>query len=276
MVRRNGCNLVALVILDLKTDNEALYEAEAMSWTIPESSVNKTMYRIWSIYIVFTIISIFTFYFAGMSGWEAINHGITAVCTGGFTITSDSFFSYNPAIKTIAIIIMIIGALSFRTHYPLIFKRRVMILTKLTEIRVFSLALIGFIILVILLQPSEAIIDMIFQVSSALGTCGFNSVETSKLYVPVIFLLNVAMILGGNSSSTTGGVKNNRVAWVYQGIKGYIKNFLKGPRVDHSEKFHFNDKEVPEDEAKGKIINSSFLIILWITIIITGVNNISC
>lgn len=266
-----GVILVAVILLDLNTEDEALYEAEAMSWTIPESSVNKTMYRIWSIYIVFTIIAITSFKIAGMSGWESLNHGLTAVCTGGFTITSDSFISYNPSIKIIAIIIMIIGALSFRIHYLLIFKRSFKDLTQLTEIRLFSLAFAFFLLLAFLMDPSEEAIDVIFQVSSALGTCGFNSSDTATLYIPVLFLLNIAMIMGGNSSSTTGGVKNNRVAWVFKGVVGYIISFIKGPGIEHPHKYYFNGDEVEEEEAKEKIVNSSFLIIIWILAIFTGV-----
>lgn len=266
-----GVILLAAVLLDLNSENEALYEAEAMSWTIPDQNVNKTIKRIWSIYLGFTLLSIASFFIAGMSGWESVNHGLTAVCTGGFTITDDSFISYNPSIKIIAIIIMVMGALSFRIHYLMIFKKRIKTLMQLTEIKVFALAFLFFLILIILIDPSEAIIDIIFQVSSALGTCGFNSVHTQQLYVPVLFLLNIAMIIGGNSSSTTGGVKNNRIAWFFKGIKGLIDSFIIGPGVENRKKYYFNGIEVALEEAKEKIINSTFLIILWVLAIVVGV-----
>lgn len=265
-----GVIFLAVVLFELNSETKALYEAEAMSWTIPEKNVRKTMISIWSIYLIFTILAIFAFYFAGMPLWEAINHGLTAVCTGGFTITSDSFISYNSSIKIIAIVIMLIGALSFRIHYLLVFKRNIISIIKLTEMKFFALAFIVFLVIAFFFKTSTAEIDVLFQVASALGTCGFNSVETPNMMLAFIFLLNIAMIMGGNSSSTTGGVKSNRIIWILKGMKNTIISYIRRP-VKGEKYYYFNGEKIEEDEGNEKIANSSFIIILWIFAICIGV-----
>ncbi|RZN41351.1 MAG: hypothetical protein EFT35_02290 [Methanophagales archaeon ANME-1-THS] len=45
---------------------------------------------IWWIYLALTSFGILMFYLAGMPRWEAINHAMTAIGTGGFSITENS------------------------------------------------------------------------------------------------------------------------------------------------------------------------------------------
>lgn len=266
-----GVIILAISVFDISTKANILYEAEAMNWIIDDSGLKKTIRAIWIIYILYTIGSILLFYLAGMPGWEAINHGLTAVCTGGFTIIGDSYISYNHYIKWIAIFIMFIGSLSFQIHYLLLFKRNFKKVVKLTELKVYGVILILIFLIINLLNSGEDFTDNIFQATSALGTCGFNSVETPSLPVPVIFLLSLAMIMGGNSSSTTGGLKTRKLVWIFKGIIKSFRNIWtrEGSKTDHY--LTFNEEEVKEEEAKEQILNSAYIFILWFTAITMGV-----
>jgi trk system potassium uptake protein TrkH len=56
-----------------------------------------------------------------MKPWEAINHAMTAIGTGGFTVTDKSMASYNNFLIELAIIpIMVLGATPFLVHYKVL------------------------------------------------------------------------------------------------------------------------------------------------------------
>lgn len=61
----------------------------------PEISIISTTRSVWKIYLIFTLVSVLLLYLVGMPLFESINHAMTSLATGGFSITSDSFASYS-------------------------------------------------------------------------------------------------------------------------------------------------------------------------------------
>lgn len=265
-----GVIILAVGVFDFSSRNDMLYEAEAMSWTIEEGELSDTIKKIWIIYVGLTILTIAAFYFSGMAIWEAVNHGLTGISTGGFSINHDSFISYNSTIKWVAIAVMTIGAFSFQVHYLFFFKGAFKKIIRLSEAKLFTVILIGLGILVNLLHPTEDVVDNVFQTSSALGTCGFNSVETGEMPVPILFLFIVAMTLGGNASSTTGGLKTRRIIWIFKGI---FKSVRETGKEDNDEKdyyVYYNENKIKEKKAKEQIKNAANIVVLWISAMSIG------
>lgn len=94
-----------------------LYESEARSEKIHPSIVS-TVRTIWWIFILFTFMSILALWLAGMPIWGAINHGMTGLATGGFSITDNSIATYDSvAIDFVLLPIMILGSIAFPIHY---------------------------------------------------------------------------------------------------------------------------------------------------------------
>lgn len=265
-----GVIILAVGVFDFSSRKGMLYEAEAMSWTIGEGELTDTIKKIWVIYIGLTIATITAFYLAGMPGWEAINHGLTGVSTGGFSINEDSFISYNSTIKWIAIVVMIIGALSFQIHYLFFFKGALKKISRLSEIKLFSVILLGLMVLVNILNPSQNLVDNVFQTSSALGTCGFNSVETPNMPVPILFLFIIAMTLGGNASSTTGGLKTRRIIWIFKGVFKSVRETGKEKNDDKDYYVFYNEQKIKEKKAKEQIKNAANIFVLWLSAISIG------
>ena len=84
-----GVGVIVLMLSILAhpgTGTFALYKAEAIEERI-RPSVISTVRMTWWIYLILTSFGILLFFFAGMKPWEAINHAMTAIGTGGFTIT---------------------------------------------------------------------------------------------------------------------------------------------------------------------------------------------
>lgn len=115
-----GIGVIVLMVTILAhpgTGAFLLYKAEAREEKIHPSIIS-TVRIIWWIYLLLTAIGITLFYLAGMSAWEAINHAMTGIGTGGFSITDTSIAFYNNPLIELAIIpIMILGAIPFLVHY---------------------------------------------------------------------------------------------------------------------------------------------------------------
>jgi trk system potassium uptake protein TrkH len=98
-----------------------LYESEARSEKIHPSIVS-TVQEIWKIYLGLTIGSIVLFFAVGMPLWDAINHAMTGIATGGFSVHADSIGHYgSPLIEYAVVPTMVAGSIAFPIHY-LIFK----------------------------------------------------------------------------------------------------------------------------------------------------------
>jgi len=118
-----GVIVLALAVTEPTQSQYMLYQAEGRQTRL-RLTVTRTVQQIWKIYIGFTIASIVLFRVCGMSWWEALNHGLTAIATGGFSITDGSMSSYSPLIKLAIMVVMVMGAISFNLHDRLLRTRR--------------------------------------------------------------------------------------------------------------------------------------------------------
>lgn len=218
-----GVIMLASLLLKLNHDDERLYQAETRNWQIDDAPFSTTVQRIWWIYIGYTVLSVVSYYFAGMPFWEALNHGMTALGTGGFSITSNSFTDYSTVIKGLTVVIMLMGAIAFKVHYLLIFKIDVKQLLKQTQLRYFLVFFVLAFLLLLWVHSEVEPIDLLFQAASALATCGLNTVELSTWPMSPILVMVLVMVLGANGGSTGGGIKTIRFAWFTKGVWRSIK-----------------------------------------------------
>lgn len=227
-----GLGVIVLFLTILMRVGKAarkLYEAEARTHRI-ETSIISTARSIWKIYVLFTVLGIVAFFFAGMPLWEAINHSMTGIATGGFTVTANSFAGYDAPILIVAVIIMLMGAISFIVHRRVIggewreFFRN-------TEVRLmFALIVLSS----IALAWSVGAKGGIFQPVSALTGTGF-SVPGQGIPSDVPFvsgeswgplqksILSVLMISGGGYGSTSSAIKLVRTVIVLGAVYWLIK-----------------------------------------------------
>lgn len=261
-----GLGVIFLAVILVNTNHAAknLYKSEAMSWIRDDGEVYGTVKKIWLIYLIYTVGSIAIFLLCGMPWWEAINHGLVGIATGGFSVNKDSFVSYSPLIKGAAVFIMIMGALSFKIHYLLIIRRQFLRLTRQTELGWFSALFAGLVAVMLFANDSYSFVDNLFQASSALGTCGFNSIDVEELPVPILFLLMIPMFIGGNESSTTGGIKTSRLIWLFKSLR---KSLLQGNR---DSAFFFNGERLPPDETSSQLRQAGILFFLYVAALVMG------
>ena len=124
--RPGGVGVIVLTVAILRrgggsSGSYTLYESEARSERIHPSIVT-TVREIWKIFVGLTLGSIVLFLLVGMPLWDAVNHGMTGIATGGFSVHAESIGHYgSPLIEYATVPIMVAGSIAFPVHY-LIFR----------------------------------------------------------------------------------------------------------------------------------------------------------
>ncbi|MGQ4646218.1 potassium transporter TrkG [Lyngbya aestuarii] len=267
-----GVIVLVLSLLQPSTDPEQLYSAEGRDQKIA-LTVTATVRRIWWIYLLYTVASIILLRVVGMPWWEAINHGLTGISTGGFSIRDDSIGAYAPSIQIAVIVIMIAGAISFPIHYQLLRHGRLRSLWGDSQHRALWILLVLGTLLLLLanysFKESFLWLESAFQWASALGTCGFGVVDLSRWNASAKLLLTLAMIVGGTAGSTVGGLKLNRVVSLYKAVLWRFQRLSLKPH--QMMRYELNGEVVTEAEANRRIEAAAVLALLWLGMLLLGV-----
>ncbi|MBF2063610.1 MAG: TrkH family potassium uptake protein [Calothrix sp. C42_A2020_038] len=267
-----GVIVLVLSVLEPSTDSYQLYCAEGRSKRIA-STVSATVRRIWWIYLLYTGFSILLLRITGMSWWDGINHGLTSISTGGFSIRDDSIASYSPVIQLAVILVMTLGAISFPIHYELITYRRLSALWKDSQHKTLWLLLaLGTIALIwenLWFFGSFLWLDSLFQWVSALGTCGFETVDLQSWSPSAKLLMSLGMIVGGAAGSTVGGLKIQRLVSLGKAVVWQFQKLALQP--DELMHYKIEGEIVTEVEANQKIAATTALLVLWVSAIALGV-----
>ncbi len=169
--------------------------------------------------------------------WSAIFHSVSAFCTAGFSLNSNSFEGYvdNVYLNIVIATLSYLGAIGFIVmvdvwHSLSGQKRHLHFASKvIIEITIWF-SVLGT-ALFFVLEPSiqsfprwEKLLASFFQVMTAGTTVGFNTIPIGALSASVIMLLYFLMIFGASPSGTGGGLKSTTLAALW----GLMRSTLKG------------------------------------------------
>ena len=184
--------------------------------------ITDTAKRLWLIYVAYTLVETFMLYFAGMSFFDALNHAMSTMSTGGFSTKNESvaFWNDQPIIQYIILLFMFLAGTNFVLSY-FAFTRKFQKIFKDDEFNLYVKFLLFFTVLVVgMLFFSEqsarvaslkefefSLRAILFQVVSVVTTTGFVTTDFTQWtpFITVVFF--GLMFLGGSSGSTAGGVK---------------------------------------------------------------------
>lgn len=230
-----GIGVILLLIAVLPADRGALnlYFSEAREEKILPT-VKSTVRAIWVIYLGYTIAGIGLLWLAGEPLWRAINHGMTAIATGGFSITDDSLMQASGGVQLAYIPVMLAGAVSFLVHYRLIVERRPLpSVWRTDELRLLVWLTVGGLVLLWLerwlAMGDWGGVSTAFLWVSALTTAGFTSVDLASWGDAALLLVLVAVITGGMAGSTSGGIKLLRVNVLLRDLLGQLRELRASP-----------------------------------------------
>lgn len=187
------------------------------------------------IYFTYAAAGLTAYLLAGMNFFDAFNHALTALATGGFSTREGSIGEFNNlGIEVVTLVLMVIGATGFGVHYTLWsgdFKR----LLKNGEPWMLLTILFFFIPTLVKattqhLYPVSPLRVGVFQAVSALTGTGFSTVSFDHWNDVGLYLLTLLMIFGGGMDSTSGGLKLFRLYVLVRAIWAQLTSFFR-PRT---------------------------------------------
>mgnify|MGYP003293147110 CR=1 FL=1 len=263
-----GVGLVLILSLILsKTFGMQFYMAEGHLDRLAPSLRNSARVII-LIYLGFIIGGTILFIIFGMPAFDAVNHAISAVSTGGFSTKVESIgYWHSVPIDVTAVVLMIMGATNFMTSMLILKgKFRDALLNDETLITIFLIAIVSPIVIVQLLvngvcqNTLSAIDNGIFQVVSLLTTTGLSTINdflpnVTFAMAPILLL----MIVGGNSGSTAGGIKAYRAAFGLKSIFYDARSEIEAGRI-HRARFVYRFGKQDNIDATEQSKNHTYIV----------------
>lgn len=186
------------------------------------------------VYLVITILCVVTYDLLGMTHFDAINHAMTTVPTGGFSTHDASFgyFANNKPLLWAATFFMTVCSLPFSILILFVVRGRLdalrdpQIMVFLGYLAVFSIAGGIYNRIANGTDFSTALAHSFFNMSSLLSTTGYASQDYTLWGPFMIMLVFMATFAGGCSGSTAGGIKAYRLIILYGTIRSGLKMLL--------------------------------------------------
>ena len=233
-----GLGIVCFTIVLLPgfgASSQMLYLSEATGVThnklYPKTRVMARY--IFMVYILLTAVESALLMAGGMGLFDALCHSMTTTATGGFSTKQESIaYWHSPYMEYVVSIFMLLSAINF-SLYIVAFKSKWKKIREFVELKWFacSVGLLTLIISAVLFlnngySAEEAFRKSLFQVATCHTSCGF-ATDDYNLWPPFTWMLLIfAMLSGGCTGSTSGGVKNLRLIIIANCIRNQFRQIL--------------------------------------------------
>ncbi|WP_436934510.1 potassium transporter TrkG [Halovenus marina] len=284
-----------------------LYQSEAREKKIHPSIVS-TVRTVWKLVVGYTIFA-FVLLFVAIrasdfgsdlplweTAWQALNHAMTGLTTGGFSVTDNSIATYDSAlVEAVLLPVMILGAIAFPVHYLVLREREFGELISDVQTRwLFALLGLGLVILsaqnamsvsatsgafapesflpfdVPAVDESQldAIRDSTFQWVSALTCTGFQSAPIGNWIAGGKVMVVGAMVMGGAAGSTVGGIKIIRGYTIARGIIWQFSRVFLPKNAVVTERI--GDRTLDREAMEREFSEAAIVALLWLLVLVSG------
>ena len=226
-----GIIVVAMVFLpELRIGGMQIFRSEAfdtMGKVLPRAA--EIAGRITWIYILLTLLCALSYYLLGMEGFDAVNHALTTMSTGGFSTHDASFGAYQGLPEYVASVFMVLASLPFVRYIQLLngtarpLLRDSQVHTYLIVILAVTIAMTLFRLIADGDSIEHGFREGVFNVTSIISGTGYASTdyqEWGKLPVVTFFFLG---LVGGCAGSTACSIKIFRYQLLFASIKAQIQ-----------------------------------------------------
>jgi trk system potassium uptake protein TrkH len=232
-----GLGIIALgsaVLPYLRVGGMRLFRTESSDFS--EKALPRTqrvLAQLVLIYVALSGLCAIAYLLAGTNAFDAINHAMTTVSTGGFS-THDASIAYfdSTAVEIVAVVFMLLGAIPFVAYLPLVFGRQRTLLghgqvgSMLGIYFVVSLLCIGWLLLTDRYAFGISVREALFNVVSIATTTGFVSADYTQWGGFALLLFFFVTFIGGCSGSTSGGIKIFRFKIAFVMFRETIQRLL--------------------------------------------------
>jgi len=225
-----GIIVLAIAILPLLgIGGMQLFAAEAPGPSADKlhPRITDTAKRLWYIYVGYTALETLLLKLAGMNFFDALNHAMSTLSTGGFSTKNASvaYWNDNPLIQWIIVVFMFLAGANFVLSY-FAFKGRFSKVFADEEFKYYGRYILLFSVMAAFIiyfqadisassidhpmvwgKTESAFRHSIFQILAVVTTTGFVSADYT-MWTPflTVFFFGL-MFSGGSAGSTSGGIK---------------------------------------------------------------------
>jgi trk system potassium uptake protein TrkH len=234
--------------------------------------VSDTARRLWLVYVGFTAIAFVALMIAGMPPFDAVNHALTALATGGFSTRSASIGAFGPAVQWVVVFFMMVAGINFILHYQVVTGRPRALLRD-TELRFFLLIVAVMIAAVAWILRGgagahEVLRHAAFQVVSLITTTGYGTADYGLWPQLAQLLVFPLLVLGGMAGSTAGGIKSLRVLLGLRALRATVARLVH-PQLVRT--IRYNDRPVSDEMVSGIFVFFvAYLMIAFIVAVVVG------
>lgn len=192
--------------------------------------ITEVVSQIGIIYAILTFACMMGFWIAGMSFFDAVNHAMSALATGGYS-THDAGIGFyqSAAVEWVAVLFMALGAMPFGLYILASYGRPGM-LWRDEQVRLFIAIITSAAAMIALwrlahedISVLDAIRSSAFAVVSTITTTGFSGYDYSLWGgLPEVIAL-LLMLIGGCTGSTVGGIKVFRILVMLKSLRMQVR-----------------------------------------------------
>ncbi len=224
---------VGLLSIINPTGSLSLFKAESTGITLEKLTpkIKDTALVLWGVYFTLTVADAICLKIFGMNWFDAINHAFATISTGGFSTKNSSLGYFNSyPIYWVTTIFMMLSGVNFLAHVRLFYRD-----TSGYKAEEFEWYLIIFFILSIALTlvHSGQNVDIdssathsFFTIASVMTTTGFATTDYGVWSHAAIGIIFTAMLMGGNTGSTAGGIKIIRYLIIFKTLIAELKRIV--------------------------------------------------
>lgn len=272
-----GLGIIAMGLLllpFLRVGGMQVYKLESSAQAdSPFARFTKFSWAMVGLYLALSVACVLGYVLTGMSFFDAVNHAMATVSTGGYSTHDTSMGGFGYGALIVGIVFMTAGALPFiailraattgRTSE--LFEAQVPVLLSIL------IVLTGTVFIAALIEtsgdPLGLLVHSAFNIVSVVTTTGFASTDYTLWgpFVNAVFLL--ATFLGGAAGSTSGGIKTYRLIILFQALRNGLRELIYPNGIFV---VRYQGREVPWQAIRSvhQFVTAFLLVLLAVTLIL--------
>ena len=234
-----------------------LYKAEVPT-PVPDKlqpRIRDTAMILWKVYALITAAEVLALWAGGMTFYDAVNHAMTTLPTGGFSTKNASVAQFGSLYFDLVIsFFMVLAGINFSLHYQML-RGETLAFWRDSECRFFLGAVLVLTLVVsfdiwgsIYATIGESLRYGLFQVVSIVTTTGYATADYEQWPAMSQLILLLCMFLGASAGSTGGGMKCLRIMLCFKFCYKELFSLIHPRAVTHVK---IAGKGVPDDVLRS-------------------------
>ena len=279
-----GFIVMAVAILPfLNVGGMRLFRTESSDWSDKSTPRTQDMAKnLFFIYILLSIACAIAYHQSDMNWFDAINHAMTTISTGGYSTSDKSMAGFSTQAQWVAVLFMAAGGLPLILFVHCIQQRSLQVWRDeqvkgfIKFITFVSVSLAAWFWFTHDLTPIDALRLASFNVVSVVTTTGYGLTDYGQwggvAYIVFLFL----MFAGSCSGSTSGGMKIFRFQIAFAIVREQLKLQIH-PNGMFTERY--NGRTIRPDIVRSLVtfffLYIGVVILLTIILVLTGLDPVS-